>query len=222
VTEADIAAWLRIRRSYNDDAIINSKLQILASEKLPPSVEFGNAVATEREAKAAIERLAELRRHAAYEPIMALGAEMRAKLGKALRDLEENRRKLDRHGYDWLTDALTAALGGRPALWQALLQRSQELMGQIDRFLDRLGPSSVSIPADREAKAVRADVVAAIEHLQAGGKWTRWGLFTPKVVKERTYLRDQVTVDGQPADTPERLQAVCNHLDLTSAIETLQ
>ena len=64
--------------------------------------------------------------------------------------------------------------------------------------------------------------MAAIEHLQAGGNWTRWGLFTPKVVKEWTYLRDQVTVDGRPADTLERLQAVCHHLDLTSAIEALE
>jgi AAA domain len=222
VTEADIAGWLRIRRSYDDDAITDSNLQILASEKLPAPRDFGNAITAEREAQAAVVRLAELRRHAAYGPILALGAEARAELSKALRDLEGNRRKLDRHGYDWLTDALTAALVGRPALWQALLQRSRELIGQINEWLDRLGPSSVLIPADREAKVVRADAVAAIEHLQAGGNWSRWGLFTPKVVKERTYLRDQVTVDGRPADTPERLQAVCHHLDLTSAIEALE
>src|SRR5215510_967257 len=61
-----------------------------------------------------------------------------------------------------------------------------------------------------------------MQHLQAGGTWTRWGLFTAKVMKERTYLRDHITVDGQPADTPERLQAVCHHLDLTFAIEALE
>ena len=222
LSEADLAAWLRIRRTYDGDAITNSKLQILASDRLTAPVAFGNAVTTEREAQAAVERIAELRRHAAYGPIVALGADVRAELGKALQDLEENRRKLDRYRYDWLTDALTAALGGRQALWQALLQRSKELIGQIDPLLDSLGSSSVSIPADREAKAVRADAVAAIEHLQAGGKWTRWGLFTPKSVKERTYLRLQVTVDGQPADTPEQLQAVCHHLDLTFALEALE
>src|SRR5262249_31138744 len=63
---------------------------------------------------------------------------------------------------------------------------------------------------------------AAMQHLQAGGTWTRWGLFTTKVMKERTYLRDHITVDGQPADTPERLQAICHHLDLGFAIETLE
>ena len=40
-----------------------------------------------------------------------------------------------------------------------------------------------------------------IEHLQGGGKWTAFGLLTPKAVKDRTYLRDEITVDGQLADT---------------------
>jgi hypothetical protein len=222
VTGADVAAWLRIRRSYDEDAIANSTRQILASEQLPTPVEFGTAVATERQAQAAVGQLAELRRHAAYGPIMALRADARTMLGKTLRDLEEQRRTLDRHGYDWFTEALTAALDGRSALWQALLQRSQELLGQIGQLLDRLGASSVSIPADRAAPTVRSDVMAAIAHLQAGGRWTRWGVFTPKAVKDRTYLRDQVTVDGRPADTPERLQVVCYHLDLTSALEALE
>ena len=107
--------------------------------------------------------------------------------------------------------------------WQALLQRSQELIGQIDQLLDQSGfLLSIDPGWTKKQKPFepmrwpRSSTCRPVVH------WTRWGLFTPKVVKERTYLRDQVTVDGQPADTPERLQAVCHHLDLTFAIEALE
>ncbi len=222
VTEADIATWLHIRRSYDDEAIANSKLQAIPSDKVPTPAEFGNAVSTEREAKAAVEQLAELRSHAAYAPILALGKNVRTKLAEHLRMQGEKRRRLDRFGSDWLRGALTAALVGRHAVWHALHVRSRDSIGQIDLLLESLGPTSVSISAEKDVKAIRTDAAAVIQHLEAGGKWTNWGIFTPKTVKERTYLRDQVTVDGQAADTAERLQAVCMHLDLTFAIEDMQ
>jgi very-short-patch-repair endonuclease len=69
---------------------------------------------------------------------------------------------------------------------------------------------------------VRADAAAVIDHLKAGGKWSNFGLLTPKAVKERIYLREQVTVDGRPADTVDRLHIVCHHLDLTFAFSDLE
>ena len=59
------------------------------------------------------------------------------------------------------------------------------------------------IPDGKDRKAVRADAAAVIEHLRAGGKWTSFGVLTPKAVKDRTYLREAVTVDGQSAETPD-------------------
>jgi very-short-patch-repair endonuclease len=41
-------------------------------------------------------------------------------------------------------------------------------------------------------------------------------------LKDRIYLREQITVDGQLADTQERLQIVCDHLDLVLAFDTLE
>ena len=222
VSEADVATWLRIRRSYDDDTIANSKLQLLPSVKLPTPAEFSNAVTGEREAKAAVEQLAELRSHVAYSPILALNMNGRAKLAEHLRLGEKRRQKLDRFNRALFCDALTATLGGRHAAWHALRERSHELIGQVDRLLGCLSSTSVTIKADKEAMVIRADAAAVLEHLKAGGKWTDWGFFTPKAVKARTYLRDQVAVDGQPADTVERLQAICEHLDLGFAIENME
>lgn len=222
VTKADLESWLRICRSYDENAIVSSKLRLPSSEKLPPPGEFGSAVTAERDAKAAVERLAELQSHAAYSPILALSKNGRAKLAEHLRLQDDRRQKLDRFRSEWLRAAVTATLGGRHAVWHALRERSRALLGDIDRLLESLGTASVSIQAKKETKTIRTDATAVIQHLSAGGKWTNWGVFTPKAVKERTYLRDRVTVDGQPADTVERLQKVCQYLQLTIAIEDME
>jgi len=48
-----------------------------------------------------------------------------------------------------------------------------------------------------------------LEHLRAGGKWkTLAGLRTPKPVRGRTYLLDEVAVDGSAADEPHELETV--------------
>ena len=79
------------------------------------------------------------------------------------------------------------------------------------------------IPATRDARSVRADAVAVIEHLKGGGKWTAvWCCLRLGRVKDRTYFCDEITVDGQPADTHERHAIVCVHLDLAFAFNALE
>ena len=222
VADADLTAWLRILRAYDNDAIESSKRQILPSSNLPTPAAFAYAVSTEREATREVERLAERRNHPAFGPILALGANGRTKLAGHLRLLDEKRQQFDRYRSEWLRSAIAAALTGRHAVWHALRKRTHELINQVERLLVSLGSTSVSIQVKKEPKAIRADATAVIQHFEAGGKWTRLGFFTPDVVRERTYLRDQITVDGQSANSIEQLHAVCMHLDLTVAMEDVQ
>jgi hypothetical protein len=222
VTQAEVATWLLVRRAYDNDSVTASRLRVVGTDKLPSPTEFGMAVTAERQASAAVDRVGDLRAHPAYQPLIALNAGKRAKLAETLRKVRERRRMLVRLGYDWLDGALTDALQGRQARWQTLLDQSQQLIDRIVRLLDTLGSRSVSIPATWEARSVRADAVTVIEYLKGGGKWTAFGLLTPKAVKDRTYFRDEITVDGQPADTHERLYMVCVHLDLALAFNALE
>ena len=222
VTKADMIAWLGIRRTYDQDSITSSTLQIVNSGTLPTPSDFATAVTVESEAKEAVDGLFELRGHRAYTPIMVLETRARSQLAEALTKLNDGRRKLARYGYSWLDGAVRATLNGRQALWCALYDQSQHLIQKIEELLNALGSSSISLPAEKEAKTVRADAAAVIDHLKAGGKWNTWVVLTPKTVKERTYLRDQVTVDDQPADSIERLQLVCTYLDLAFSIQALE
>ena len=220
-TKVDMLNWLRIRRTCNEDMATASSLRVVGTDKLPTPADFGIAVTIEREAKEAIDRLASLQAHPAYQSIVALNFAERAGLGEALRKIIDRRKRLFRLGYEWLPAAITGALEGRQARWQALFDQSWELVSLVERLLDSLGSYSVLIPPERDAQAVRADAAAVIEHLKLGGKWSNFGLLTPRAVKERIYLRQQVTVDGQPADTVDRLLTLCQHLDLTFAIKEI-
>jgi hypothetical protein len=128
ITQNDIVVWLRIRPRYDDGTIANAKLRVINSETLPEPESFSIAVATEREAKEAVFGLAQLQDHPAYRSIIALEVSDRANLDHALRELKDRRRELMRRDYDWMSDALTAALGGRQARWQALHDQSRRLM----------------------------------------------------------------------------------------------
>ena len=209
LTKAEMATWLRICRTYDDDSVTASRFRVVGTNKLPAPAEFAMAVTTEREAKEAVDRIAAMRTHPAYEPIVALNTGERASLAEKLQEISGKAKKLLRLGYNWMYDALSEALEGRQARWQALFDHSWQLIDRIDQLLDSWVRIRYQFRRLGKLRSVRADAAAVIEHLKGGGKWTTFGLLTPKALKDRTYLRDEITVDGQPADTQERLQMVC-------------
>ena len=84
---ADMRSWLQIRRAYDEDTVYASTLHVVGTDKLPTPTEFSAAVMDEREASAAVERVAERRKHPAYVSLLALSANRRAVLGERLRGL---------------------------------------------------------------------------------------------------------------------------------------
>jgi very-short-patch-repair endonuclease len=221
VTGAEMATWLRIRRTYDHDAIAAAKLRVVGTNELPSPADFGAAVTAESDAKAAFEGDAARRDHPAYAAIAALTEDDREALAAKLRELKESREALQRRGDRRLQDALRAALDGRQAGWLALLEQSQQTLEEIEQLLQRLGSHAISIPESWDLKQVRADLVIVYRHLREGGKWVEFGLYTPKAIKSRLYLRGPLTVDGQVADTAERLRLVCDHIDFVLSLQAL-
>jgi very-short-patch-repair endonuclease len=222
LTDSQLSTWLRIRRQYDDQCVATSKLRVVGTNKLIAPGDFALAVNTEGEAKAALDQVASMRLHPAYEAVTALDAEERGRLAEQLRGIREKRVRLARLGHEWIYEAALAALQGQQARWQALHDESLELIHQIDGLLDSVGHRLVRFPEDWDVRVIRADAAAIFEHLGAGGKWKSFGVFTPAILKDRTYFREYVTVDGQPADTKERLQTVCDYLDIVLGFDTLE
>jgi very-short-patch-repair endonuclease len=221
VSGDDMVTWLGIRRTYDSDAIAATKLRVVGSNQLPAPGEFAAAVAAENEAIAAFDHVAAAGTHPAYAAIAALTADDRHALADKLRQLKASRETLQRFGDSRLHDALRNALDGRQAGWQALLDASRQAVGEIDQLVQRLGPHTVSLPETWDLKQVRMDVVSVYRHLREGGRWVEFGLYTPKAVKGRGYLRGAIKVDGVVADTPERFRIVCDYIDLMLSLRSL-
>jgi very-short-patch-repair endonuclease len=218
VTKVDIAAWLRVRRRDDHDAIAKTALKIVSTSKLMSAADFAVATATEREARQAVDALGTLRSHPAYPFIMNLKPKDRTSLAECLRLLNERWKSL--RCFDYAYDALRATMAGRQARWLRLFQISQQQVAVIEQFVD--GLATVAIPANRDLNAVQADVAALIRHLKSSGKLPRFGLLAPKPIRGCLYLRDEVTVDGQPPATFERLLAVHNYITVARAFKDLE
>ena len=86
VSKTELATWLHLRRAHDVHAVASSTLRIVGTDILSTPVDFGMAVTAERAARDAIDRLATLRAHSAYEPIVAMNPLARAKLGEGFPD----------------------------------------------------------------------------------------------------------------------------------------
>lgn len=220
VTAEDMANWLRIRRSHDADAAAAARLRIVGADKLPAPADFAAAVAAENDARAAVDATVALRANSAYAAIAALTEDDREALATKLRQLKTSREALQRRADDKLQVALRAALEGHQAGWQALVDQSRKALGDIDQLLQRIGSHAVTLPANWDLKQVRADVAAVYRHLRDGGRWSGF-LYTPGAVRGRSYLRGALKVDGQVADTAERLRLVCDYIDLVHTLRLL-
>ena len=222
VSNAEAARWLGIRRRYSDKEVAATQLQIPRAAILTAPRDFARIVSEEAVAREGSSgEVDALRSHPAFSPIRALSSDERTNLVGDLRNLEEQRLALQRRQIGWLPGALQAVVSGREARWRTLLDLSSECIRQIERLLRSLGSQAVTRPQGLDPRTVRSDAEVVAKHLEVGGKWKRLGLVTPKVLKGRTYLKENVLVARQPADDVRKLRLVCDDLDLEFALSDL-
>ncbi len=228
LSSEEMIDWLHILRRYSDEQITETKLRIPSSVDLVASEEFAAAVASESavesESKeaAAVARNETMRCQVAYSALCALDPELRAAIRHRLCDLEEQRRKLALEPNGWLSAMVRDFLTGQHRRWEIVISSSQERVDEMTDLFDRLENLGVTLPNNRDQRQVFAHAKAALGHLNAGGKWKRFGLFTPRKLRGLEYLKHEALVDGVGASDKKRLQSVCNYLAIEFAREKLR
>jgi very-short-patch-repair endonuclease len=217
----EVTTWFAIRRRYADQEISDAKLQIPSSRALPAPSDFATAVEAEKASATALAQQEERRCHPAYASIQALPPDTREQLRTGLSTLEGQQLALGPIEEDWRRAALQDCITQRRARWDTLIELSRDRLATVDTLLTRIGDWVVQLPASRDARRVRADAAVALSHFQKGGKWKVLGLVTPRTLKSRVYLKHEVLVDGAGAADSERLQIVCDDLDLQYALADL-
>lgn len=222
VSSEEMLEWLEICRRYSVDQIADARLKFPASSALVVPQVFATAVAKESAASASLQQLEVVRKHLAYSAIHAMPLERRIELRRTLSKLEEQRIVVTRITSDWSEVALRDLIAGKRARWDTVLNRNHELLAEAEGFSARIGRSVVNMPENQDRRKMRADAQAAMMFLNEGGAWKRLGMFTPAELKGKSYLKEQVSVDGVGAATPEQLQIVCDELSLGFVLEELE
>lgn len=222
ITNHQATRWLKFRRQYSVEEIEEARRNSPARSALPLPKNFARMVSVEAEAQRNSARADAVRSHPAFLSISALPANDRAKLKAFLVDLESKRLELKRRNLEWILRALQDAITGRSAGWKTLLEISVKAVEQAQFLLSQVGTHTVVLPEGAILSKLRADTAVAIEYLGSGGKWKRFGLTTPEPLKGRTYLKQEVLVDGQPADTVHRLSIVRDSVDTELALSDLE
>lgn len=221
VTNRQATSWLAIRRRYSNEDVEFANRQIPERAVLPAPGEFARFVSNETNARRNSPQIDAVRPHPAFVPVRALPAADRARLRDNLSGIEQQRLTLQRKHSEWLPMALHDAVVGRDARWRTLLELSKQRLEHTEPLLPLVSSHAVTRPEEVDPRKVRADAAAAVEHLEAGGKWKRFGLTTPKALKGRIYLKQDVLVDGQPADDVAKLRIVRDLLDFEFALADL-
>ena len=222
LSNKDVMSWLTIRRRYTDEQVSEANAQIPASSDLPAPANFASAVTAEEEEAANIASHEEMLSHAAYAAIQTLSGDSREQLRAKLKQLEEQRLVLDRVEGKWKETALRDLVSGRRARWDTVLDVSRYRLPRIERLIDGVGHQTVELPDAYDPRKVRADAAAALSYFKDGGKWKRFGIVTPRELKGRAYLKDEVVVDGEGAADADRLQVVNDYLECGSELADLQ
>ena len=224
LSNQEMTAWLDIvRRSHGQDTrSARPDLRIPHSVELVAPADFATLVSAENSAATSVDRSQDARVHPAYRPLQHLDPDRRAEIADRLRRLEDRRRMLEVDRDPWLPRVIRDTVAGRPGRWDGIIASSRELLGRIESLYDHVKERVVVIPSGRDRRNVRADVETALAHLEAGGRWKRFGLFTPRSLRGIDYLGDEVRVDGTGAADSRRLRVVLDYLTMEFAQDDLQ
>ena len=222
LSNEDVMSWLDIRRRYTDEQVSEAHARIPPSADLLAPVDFASAVAAEATAATADAQHDGLRSQAAYAPIRKMSGNARANLRANLKQLEEQRLLLDRVAGQWKRTAIKDLIADQRARWDTILELSRDRIPIIASLIERVGDRAVVLPDARDPRKVRADAAAVLQYFKSGGKWKRLGIVTPKEVKGRIYLKDEVLVDGEGASDSDRLKLVRDYLELRFRLADLQ
>ncbi len=116
-----------------------------------------------------------------------------------------------------LEDLLVSA----KARWSRQAVDSEALLRDAARLLEGIGTARVELPVDIGENRLRADVERRLAHFEDGGR-KGISILAPRVVRETQYIVKRCRVDGQKADTIERLRCLRDHLELQRKIGELR
>ena len=209
ISTGDLLNVLSALRQFTPET--RQELERVWPEALPSAERFADLVseeisATEEEhnlARGADERLADL---LAKSGPLAIEA-----IRDALSTFLNSHRRLLGTPHSWMDNALRDILGGDASLWHELLRVTQDVVESIGGLVAVADETRIELPEGADIRSFYEAARTLKEHLDKGGR-LGWGLFRPKVVRERIHVLKTVRIAGHPCSTVEHFSRVVDAL----------
>jgi very-short-patch-repair endonuclease len=113
--------------------------------------------------------------------------------------------------HSWMDEAVRDILIGNPTLWRELHRVTQDVISSVERLIATADKSHIEFPNTVDIRMLHEDARQLQQHMENGGK-LGWGFFRPKLVKERFYVIETVTIDGRACSTVEHFSTLADAL----------
>ncbi|GMV44455.1 MAG: hypothetical protein AMXMBFR64_61710 [Myxococcales bacterium] len=217
VTGAQALRWLETMRALPEARREEILRHRIPTRDLPGTTEVTRMLRDERAAEDALAAHGPILKSESMRALRAWSPVDRSGLLDAVRTASSLLTALSTRTNKWLPESLDQLLAGRHQAWLALHELTTHAVGQLTPTVAKWEDVHVRGLENRDRRTALSDARTMLDHLTMGGRWSRLG-FVPADVKPRMYLKKEVTVDGQPAETIDVLETLVGRLE---AEETL-
>ena len=187
-------------------------------EQYPSPERFSSLVRSEADACAEHEST----KHGTDERLVGLLSKCSDQAIEEIRDafsaFQAAHRKISGAPRPWISSALQDILGGNAPLWRELLDVTNSVISSIEKEVEEADDTRLEFPDAVDAKMLYEDACTLAKHLENGGK-LGWGVFRPKVVKERIHVVRDVQVDGRACATLDHFHTLTSALHVRNECE---
>ena len=223
LTTPEVRELLKLLREIDAVKEEELKREVIDLEQIVSPPLFTDLVGKEKEAAAQYQEAKAVRNHPCYGALAEAPEDLRVQL---LRQLDAFRTAYEAvmrsaPSLPWIKEAVVDILSGQDAVWRELFNVNKVHLEKIQDRVEWASECRISGLEGRERSVVKAQAIALLNHLEAGGK-IGWGPFRHKVVKEGLCLVKEVYVNGKLCNEVQALKELLDWIEVTDCLEALK
>jgi very-short-patch-repair endonuclease len=221
LSDAEIGELLHLVKREEELVVRGSVLIPFELSALSTTEQFADMVDAEERSQSAAATLKELKGKKEFEKLKTLEPAKFHAIATGVRQIRSRLSKGKSHIHRWAEQVFVEVLGEKDRAWRILLQQTDAVLEKLRTSSQVVDTCRVALPLDYNTTKVLADCGILVKHLEDGGK-LKGLLGKPKVVKERAYLIDQVSLDGKNITSLDEAKRLLCWLEAKQELETLQ
>lgn len=121
--------------------------------------------------------------------------------------------------FSWVSEAINDILSGNGKRWEELRDILQKKLSGLKERAQISDSMTLTAPDNCDLKKLLQDAKSIKQHFDGGGGTKQFGIFYPKVIRERKYIIENVKMDGCLCDSPRTIEALIEYLSTHETID---